>query len=216
MDQPRPQRPSWHTRLPPLTTGTPAVIGAASFQSEQTIVSGPSIYDPDRFKNVTLSPETASRLAHPGRRDFRLNRLLLQDAFPTELAKSGKHDWGGAFLFALAIAVGLTPEMLPMIVVRLCLSKGAMAMSKKKVIVKRLNSIQNFGAMDVLCTDKTGTLTRDHVILEIHCDVFKNDERHRFCLTRISSVIFTGTVRPEKCSRPRGFKPSGCAKEGVY
>ena len=74
-----------------------------------------------------------------------------------------KHDWKEAFFFALAVAVGLTPEMLPMIV-SVCLSKGAMAMSAKKVIVKRLNSIQNFGAMDVLCTDKTGTLTHgpDH------------------------------------------------------
>jgi Mg2+-importing ATPase len=85
-----------------------------------------------------------------------------------------KHDWKTAFLLAMAVAVGLTPEMLPMIV-SVCLSKGALAMSKKKVIVKRLNSIQNFGAMDVLCTDKTGTLTIDHVILEIHCDVFKNE-----------------------------------------
>src|SRR5664280_1559060 len=85
-----------------------------------------------------------------------------------------KHDWHQAFFFSLAVAVGLTPEMLPMIV-SVCLSKGAMAMSRKKVIVKRLNSIQNFGAMDVLCTDKTGTLTIDHVILEIHCDVFKNE-----------------------------------------
>jgi len=85
-----------------------------------------------------------------------------------------KHDWKMAFFFALAVAVGLTPEMLPMIV-SVCLSKGAMTMSKKKVIVKRLNSIQNFGAMDVLCTDKTGTLTIDHVILELHCDVFKNE-----------------------------------------
>ena len=85
-----------------------------------------------------------------------------------------KHDWKEAFFFSLAVAVGLTPEMLPMIV-SVCLSKGAMAMSRKKVIVKRLNSIQNFGAMDVLCTDKTGTLTIDHVILEIHCDVFKNE-----------------------------------------
>ncbi len=85
-----------------------------------------------------------------------------------------KHDWKTAFLLGLAVAVGLTPEMLPMIV-SVCLSKGALAMSRKKVIVKRLNSIQNFGAMDVLCTDKTGTLTIDHVILEIHCDVFKNE-----------------------------------------
>jgi P-type Mg2+ transporter len=85
-----------------------------------------------------------------------------------------KHDWKEAFFFALAVAVGLTPEMLPMII-SVCLSKGAMAMSRKKVIVKRLNSIQNFGAMDVLCTDKTGTLTIDRVILEIYCDVFKNE-----------------------------------------
>jgi Mg2+-importing ATPase len=85
-----------------------------------------------------------------------------------------KHNWKDAFFFAMAVAVGLTPEMLPMIV-SVCLSKGALAMSRKKVIVKKLNSIQNFGAMDVLCTDKTGTLTIDHVILEIHCDVFKNE-----------------------------------------
>ena len=81
-----------------------------------------------------------------------------------------KHDWKGAFFFALAVAVGLTPEMLPMIV-SVCLSKGALAMSRRKVIVKRLNSIQNFGGMDVLCTDKTGTLTEDRVILQRHCDV---------------------------------------------
>jgi Mg2+-importing ATPase len=87
-----------------------------------------------------------------------------------------KHNWGEAFLFALAVAVGLTPEMLPMIV-SVCLSKGALLMSRKKVIVKRLNSIQNLGAMDVLCTDKTGTLTMDHVILEHHYDVaLKNDD----------------------------------------
>jgi Mg2+-importing ATPase len=87
-----------------------------------------------------------------------------------------KHDWHQAFFFSLAVAVGLTPEMLPMIV-SVCLSRGAISMSRKKVIVKRLNSIQNFGAMDVLCTDKTGTLTMDHVILEIFCDVFKNESQ---------------------------------------
>ena len=87
-----------------------------------------------------------------------------------------KHNWHDAFFFSMAVAVGLTPEMLPMIV-SVCLSKGALAMSKKKVIVKRLNAIQNFGAMDVLCTDKTGTLTMDHVILELHCDVFKHESK---------------------------------------
>jgi Mg2+-importing ATPase len=81
-----------------------------------------------------------------------------------------KHDWKGAFFFAMAVAVGLTPEMLPMIV-SVCLSNGALAMSRKKVIVKRLNSIQNFGGMDVLCTDKTGTLTEDRVVLMRHCNV---------------------------------------------
>jgi P-type Mg2+ transporter len=81
-----------------------------------------------------------------------------------------KHDWKSAFFFALAVAVGLTPEMLPMIV-SVCLSKGALAMSRKKVIVKRLNAIQNFGGMDVLCTDKTGTLTEDRVVLQRHCNV---------------------------------------------
>ncbi len=78
-----------------------------------------------------------------------------------------KGDWTAAFLFGISIAVGLTPEMLPMIVTT-CLAKGAVSMSKKKVLVKNLNSIQNFGAIDILCTDKTGTLTRDKVVLEYH------------------------------------------------
>ncbi len=81
-----------------------------------------------------------------------------------------KHDWEASFFFALAVAVGFTPEMLPMIV-SVCPSSGALAMSRKKVIVKRLNSIQNFGGMDVLCTDKTGTLTEDRVVLMRHCNV---------------------------------------------
>ncbi len=81
-----------------------------------------------------------------------------------------KHDWRQAFFFALAVAVGLTPEMLPTIV-SVCLARGAVAMARHRVIVKRLNAIQNFGAMDVLCTDKTGTLTMDSIILERYVDV---------------------------------------------
>jgi Mg2+-importing ATPase len=80
-----------------------------------------------------------------------------------------RHNWMEAFLFAMAVAVGLTPEMLPMIVT-VNLSKGALAMARKKVIVKRLNAIQNFGAMDVLCTDKTGTLTQGKIVLEKYLD----------------------------------------------
>src|SRR5690606_37689961 len=82
-----------------------------------------------------------------------------------------KGDWVEAALFALSVAVGLTPEMLPMIVTS-TLAKGAVVMSRKKVIVKRLDAIQNFGAMDVLCTDKTGTLTQDRIALERHTDAF--------------------------------------------
>lgn len=80
-----------------------------------------------------------------------------------------KHDFFSSLLFALAVAIGLAPETLPMIVT-INLSKGALDMSKKKVVVKHLDAIQNFGAMDILCTDKTGTLTRDEVVLEKYCD----------------------------------------------
>lgn len=86
-----------------------------------------------------------------------------------------KGDWFEALLFGIAVAVGLTPEMLPMIVTA-NLAKGAKNMSKRKVIVKRLNAIQNIGAMDVLCTDKTGTLTMDKIILERHLNVFGEDD----------------------------------------
>jgi Mg2+-importing ATPase len=91
---------------------------------------------------------------------------------PTVLLINGitKSDWLEALLFAVAVAVGLTPEMLPMIVT-VNLAKGAIAMSRCKVIVKRLNAIQNFGAMDVLCTDKTGTLTQDRIILKRYLDI---------------------------------------------
>ncbi len=102
-----------------------------------------------------------------------------------------KADWKGAFFFALAVAVGLTPEMLPMIVA-VCLSKGALAMSRKKVIVKRLHSIQNLGAMDVLCTDKTGTLTMDRIILEKYCDVVLQSDKEVLVLAYLNSHFQTG------------------------
>jgi Mg2+-importing ATPase len=102
-----------------------------------------------------------------------------------------KHDWQEAFLFAVAVAVGLTPEMLPMIVT-VCLSRGALEMSRHKVIVKRLNSIQNLGAMDVLCTDKTGTLTQDRIILEKHCDVVLHEDEEVLALAYLNSHFQTG------------------------
>lgn len=87
-----------------------------------------------------------------------------------------KGDWMDAFIFAISVAVGLTPEMLPMIVTA-NLSKGAMMMSRKKTIVKDLNAIQNFGAMNILCTDKTGTLTQDHIVLERHVNVDGTEDK---------------------------------------
>ena len=102
-----------------------------------------------------------------------------------------KGDWKEAFFFALAVAVGLTPEMLPMIVT-VCLTKGAMLMAGKKVIVKRLHSIQNLGAMNVLCTDKTGTLTADHVVLEKHCDIELQEDDDVLALAYFNSHFQTG------------------------
>jgi len=102
-----------------------------------------------------------------------------------------KHDWAGALLFGLSVAVGLTPEMLPMIVT-VNLSKGAMAMSRKQVIVKRLNSIQNFGAMDVLCTDKTGTLTQDRIVLERYVDVTNRESDDVLRYAYMNSYYQTG------------------------
>ena len=102
-----------------------------------------------------------------------------------------KGDWVQALLFAISVAVGLTPEMLPMIVTA-CLAKGAVVMSCEKVIIKNLNSIQNLGSMDILCTDKTGTLTQDRVVLEYHLNVDGAEDervlRHAF----LNSYFQTG------------------------
>ena len=102
-----------------------------------------------------------------------------------------KDDWTQAFLFALSVAVGLTPEMLPMIVTS-TLAKGAVILSRKKVIVKRLDAIQNFGAMNVLCTDKTGTLTQDKIFLERHTDVFGQDSDDVLKYAYLNSYYQTG------------------------
>ena len=102
-----------------------------------------------------------------------------------------KGDWMEALLFTLSIAVGLTPEMLPMIVTS-TLAKGAVFLSRKKVIVKRLDAIQNFGAMDVLCTDKTGTLTQDKIFLSRHTDVWGEDSDDVLEMAYLNSYYQTG------------------------
>lgn len=102
-----------------------------------------------------------------------------------------KGNWIEALLFSLAIAVGLTPEMLPMIVT-VNLAKGALTMASKKVIVKRLPSIQNFGAIDILCTDKTGTLTQDKVVLEQHVDILGHASEEVLNYAYLNSHFQTG------------------------
>lgn len=117
-----------------------------------------------------------------------ISRILLRFMFfmaPLVFVINGlsKGDWLDAALFSVSVAVGLTPEMLPMIVTA-CMAKGAVSLSKKKVVVKNLNAIQNLGAMDILCTDKTGTLTQDKVVLELHLNVAGEEDarvlRHAF------------------------------------
>ena len=102
-----------------------------------------------------------------------------------------KGDWFEAFLFALSVAVGLIPEMLPMIVTA-NLAKGAVKMAESKVIVKHLNSIQNFGAMNILCTDKTGTLTQDRIILERHLAISGEDDEEVLKYGYLNSYYQTG------------------------
>ncbi|MFI5207238.1 MAG: magnesium-translocating P-type ATPase [Gemmatimonadales bacterium] len=102
-----------------------------------------------------------------------------------------KHNWLDAFMFGVAVAVGLTPEMLPMIVTA-NLAKGAVAMARRKTIVKRLNAIQNFGAMDILCTDKTGTLTQDRIVLERHLNLVGEDDDEVLTYAFLNSFYQTG------------------------
>ena len=102
-----------------------------------------------------------------------------------------KGDWISAFLFALSVAVGLTPEMLPM-VINACLAKGSAAMGKKQTVVKNINAMQGFGSMDVLCVDKTGTLTGDKITLEYYMDILGNESQKVLDLAYLNSLYHTG------------------------
>ncbi|GGR42418.1 magnesium-translocating P-type ATPase [Streptomyces netropsis] len=123
---------------------------------------------------------------------FLLIRFMLV-MVPVVFAVNGftKGDWDEAFMFALAVAVGLTPEMLPMVVTT-NLARGAVAMSRRKVVVKRLNAIQNLGAMDVLCTDKTGTLTEDRIVLDRYLDVRGQEDGEVLEYAYLNSHFQTG------------------------
>jgi Mg2+-importing ATPase len=124
-----------------------------------------------------------------------------------------KHDWLQALLFGISIAVGLTPEMLPMIVTA-NLAKGAVNMSKRKVVVKRLNAIQNIGAMDVLCTDKTGTLTMDKIVLERHLNVYGFEDNEVMKWAYLNSFHQTGLKNLLDVAVLEHVDLHDCLKEG--
>jgi Mg2+-importing ATPase len=124
-----------------------------------------------------------------------------------------KHDWLQALLFGISIAVGLTPEMLPMIVTA-NLAKGAVNMSKRKVVVKRLNAIQNIGAMDILCTDKTGTLTMDKIVLERHLNVFGHEDDEVMKWAYLNSYHQTGLKNLLDRAVLEHVELHDCLKEG--
>lgn len=124
-----------------------------------------------------------------------------------------KHNWLEAFLFGLSIAVGLTPEMLPMIVTA-NLAKGAVNMSKRKVVVKRLNAIQNIGAMDILCTDKTGTLTMDKIVLERHLNVYGGEDNEVMKWAYLNSYHQTGLKNLLDIAVLEHINEHACLQEG--
>jgi len=124
-----------------------------------------------------------------------------------------KHDWLEALLFGISIAVGLTPEMLPMIVTA-NLAKGAVNMSKRKVVVKRLNAIQNIGAMDILCTDKTGTLTMDKIVLERHLNVYGHEDNEVMKWAYLNSFHQTGLKNLLDVAVLEHVDIHSCLKEG--
>ena len=153
-----------------LFMGTNVISGSAT---AVVVVTGNKTYFGALAERVTTTDRTPTAFqAGINKVSWLLVRFMLVMT-PIVFLLNGftKHDWLEAFLFSISIAIGLTPEMLPMIVTA-TLAKGAVFMSRKKVIVKRLDAIQNFGAMSVLCTDKTGTLTQDKIFLERHTDVF--------------------------------------------
>ena len=170
--------------------GTTVVSGSAL---AVVIGTGTRTYFGSLAERVTASDPTPTAFqTGVNRVSWLLIRFMLVMA-PVVLLINGftKGDWLEAALFALSIAVGLTPEMLPMIVTS-TLAKGAVVLSRRKVIVKRLDAIQNFGAMDILCTDKTGTLTQDRIVLERHTDAFGQVQDRVLQLAFLNSHYQTG------------------------
>ena len=156
------------------------------------VSTGPQTYFGDLARQVTgrqVETEFDRGVSRVSRLLIRFTLVMVPIVF--FINGFAKGDWTQSFFFALSVAVGLTPEMLPMIITA-NLARGAVNMSRKKVIVKRLPSIQDLGAMTVLCSDKTGTLTQDKVILERHLDVLGRDSEKVLQLAYLNSYYQTG------------------------
>ncbi len=170
--------------------GTNVDIGTAT---AIVLTTGAKTYFGSMAKTITsTTPQQTSFDIGVNKVSWLLIRFMLIMA-PFVFFVSGftKGNWLDALLFALSVAVGLTPEMLP-VVVTSNLAKGATRMVKGKVVVKRLNSIQNFGAMNILCTDKTGTLTQDRVIVVKHLDIFANESEKVYEYAFLNSHFQSG------------------------
>ncbi|WP_230397832.1 magnesium-translocating P-type ATPase [Novisyntrophococcus fermenticellae] len=170
------------TEIPNLAfMGTNVISGTAS---GLVVAAGDSTIFGDMAKNIDVQPVKTSFEKGVNSVSWLLIRFMLVMVTVVLFINGFTNgDWMEAILFSISVAVGLTPEMLPMIVTT-CLAKGAVSMSREKTIVKNLNSIQNLGSIDILCTDKTGTLTQDKVVLEYHMDIHGNEDarvlRHAF------------------------------------
>ncbi|WP_300599102.1 magnesium-translocating P-type ATPase [Niabella sp.] len=169
--------------------GTNVVSGTAT---AMVVTTGDHTYFGSLSRTITSTRSETSFDKGVNKVSFLLIRFMLI-MVPLIFVINGlvKGDWLEALLFAIAVAVGLTPEMLPMIVTA-NLAKGAVSMSKRKVIVKRLNAIQNIGAMDVFCTDKTGTLTLDKIVLERHLNINGEDDDEVLKWAYLNSFHQTG------------------------
>jgi Mg2+-importing ATPase len=173
-----------------LFMGTNVVSGSAT---AVVVTTGNSTYFGALAQRVTTIDRTPTQFQAGVNKVAWLLIRFMAVMTPLVLFINGftKGDWTEAFLFAMSVAVGLTPEMLPMIVTS-TLAKGAVLLSRRKVIVKRLDAIQNFGAMDVLCTDKTGTLTQDKIFLARHTDIWGEDSDDVLESAYLNSYYQTG------------------------
>ncbi len=124
---------------------------------------------------------------------LRFMAVLVPTVFVVLGISGGK--WLESFAFALSVAVGLMPEMLPMVITA-CLAKGSLAMSKKQTIIKDINAMQGFGSMDVLCMDKTGTLTNESILLEYYMDILGNENTEVLDLAFLNSIYHSGVRNP--------------------